>query len=112
MWSTYVGKTLQVLGEKIKQHIPEKVLVNSRGKAVYAAADSTITKHLQDSSDCLHIQVRLSFTILAGARHSQHLEVLEALFIESKSLELSHQKKYVHVLTLIRSCPVLIGVLL
>ena len=88
--STYVGKTVQHLGERIKQHIPDipdRLFVNLRGKlTVKATSDSAITCHLQDSEDSRHLDRRKDFKIIARARHSQHLDVLEALRI----LEINH----------------------
>ena len=97
----YVGKTTQHLGERIKQHIPDRLFVNLRGKpAVATAGDSAITRHLRESEDCLHLDRRNSFKIIAKARHSQHLDVLEALYIRNRSPELCQQKSFVHHLKL------------
>ena len=42
----------EVISERIKQHIPDKLFVNLRGKAAASTADSAITKHLKEHSDC------------------------------------------------------------
>ena len=97
----YVGKTTQVLGERIKQHIPDRLFVNLRGRPDAASSDSAITKHLIEHRECADKNVRTNFTVLAKARHSQHLDVLEALYIKSRSPELCHQKKTLHVLSLL-----------
>ena len=75
----YVGKTVQHPGERNKQHIPDRLFVNLRGKlTVKATSNSAITCHLQESEDCRHLERRKDFKIIARARHSQHLDVLEA----------------------------------
>ena len=98
---TYVGKTTQQLGERIKQHVPDKLFVNLRGKTAVTASDSAITRHLKENIECADIGLRQQFEILARARHSQHLDVLEALYIRSKSPDLCHQKKFIQVLKLV-----------
>ena len=99
---TYVGKTVQHLGERIKQHIPDRLFVNLRGGlTVKATSDSAITCHLQESEDCRHLDRRKDFKIIARARHSQHLDVLEALHIRNKSPELCQQKRFVRHLNLV-----------
>ena len=97
---TYVGKTTQQLGERIK-HVPDKLFVNLRGKTAVTASDSAITRHLKENLECADIGLCQQFQILAGARHSQHLDVLEALYIRSKSPDLCHQKKFIQVLKLV-----------
>ena len=83
---TYVGKTSQILGERIRQHIPERLFVNLHGKpAVRASSDSAITKHLIANADCINENIRWNFSILARAQHWQHLDVLEAIYIKSPS---------------------------
>ena len=81
---TYVGKTVQNLSERIKQHIPPKLLlpgVDLRRKS----ADSAITRHLKENSACLD-KLRKDaaaerFSVLCQARSRSALDVLEALFL-------------------------------
>ena len=99
---TYVGKTTQLLSERIKQHIPDRLFVNLRGKPVKTSSDSAITKHLCESVECTQSEdIRRSFKILAKARHSKHLDVLEALYIRKKSPDLCQQKKQIRVVQLV-----------
>ena len=100
---TYVGKTSQLLGERVKQHVPDRLFLNLRGRALKVSpGDSAITKHLSEADECVDsiVSCRSRFTILARARNSQHLDVLEALFIRSKSPVLCQQKKSVSMLKL------------
>ena len=98
---TYVGKTSQILGERIRQPNPKRLFVNVCGKpAVRVSSDSTITKHLIANADCVKENIRRNFSILARARHSQHLDVLEAIYIKSRSPELCQQKNLVRTLKL------------
>ena len=99
---TYVGKMVQHLGERIKQHIPDRLFVTLRGKlTVKATSDSTITCHLQEREDSRHLDRRKDFKIIIRVRHSQHLDVLEALHIRNKSPELCQQKRFVRHLNLV-----------
>ena len=101
---TYVGKTIQLLGERIKQHIPDRLFMSLRQKSlVKSSSDSAITKHLADQSECVYgkAEMRTRFRVLASARHSQHLDVLEALFIRSRCPELCLQKNNLRKLKLV-----------
>ena len=100
---TYVGKTVQNLSERIKQHIPPKLLLpgaDLRRKS----ADSGITRHLKDNSACLEKLRKETvvdrFSVLYQARNRIALDVLEALFIHRLAPELCSQKEHVRVLTL------------
>ena len=96
----YVGKTTQCLSERIKQHIPAKILTDppvlKKNKA-----DSAITRHLKESTACLQPDVTKKFKILAQARHQRHLDVLEAIFIKNKKPTLCNQKEHVRALSLL-----------
>ena len=68
-------------------------------------SDSGITRHLKTSPDCLmtiRANPKCHFSILAHARHSSHLAVLEALFIGALKPELCAQKDFVRSLVLFR----------
>ena len=97
---TYVGKTTQCLAERIKQHIPDKLL-KITPEMRKKASDSAITKHLKDSRECLNPAIRCQFKVLIKARHQQQLDVLEAIFIRAKSPALCQQKDHVRNLSLI-----------
>ena len=95
----YIGKTTQCLSERIKQHVPDKLLASSPSLR-RTAADSAITRHLKDNPDCISAGLRQNFSIVARARHQTHLNVLEALYISKFSPVLCCQKDHVRVLSL------------
>ena len=95
---TYVGKTSQIFQDRIKQHVPEKLLNLVPGaKAKTAISDSAITKHLMTSNDCIPTDPVERLELLTRARNKSHLDVLEALFIKSLTPELCAQKEFVRV---------------
>ena len=96
---TYVGRTIQRLSERIKQHIPDTLLLESPDLAK-SRSDSALTRHLKDSSSCISKDMRNRFKILASARSEPHLHVLEALFISRLSPSLCCQKDFVRSLSL------------
>ena len=99
---TYVGRTSQRLGDRMKQHIPDKVLRTPAPRnAKPSSADSGITKHLKQSNSCIDPSLRENFFIIAKGRNQVHLEVLEALFIRRKKPDLCCQKEYTFALALI-----------
>ena len=51
-----------------------------------------------DYPDCLAVERRENFTILAQARHKAHLDVLEALYIKKLSPGLCLQKEFIQAL--------------
>ena len=89
----YVGKTIQVFSERIKQHVSNKLV---EAKTVAArkieANDSAVTKHLKESPDCLRSDPKSRFQVLAQARNKAHLDVLEAVYIRHLEPELCQQK--------------------
>ena len=78
----YVGKTTQVLSERIKQHVPHK-----RVGKTELQNDSAITKHLrQNVATCTRDDdqtITKQFQVLTQARSRSHLDVLEAIYILS-----------------------------
>lgn len=97
---TYVGKTTQCLAERMKQHLPEK-LFGSPPELRKTKADSAITRHVKDSTKCRSQQLLSNFKVIARARHQQHLDVLEALHIRSRSPKLCQQKDHVTTVKLV-----------
>ena len=98
----YVGKTSQVLAERIKQHIPNKVMEKNQAKHIKTEkTDSAITKHLKESTNCIPTDPQARFQTLAKARNKQHLDILEALFIRKLSPSLCKQKEFIGPLHLI-----------
>ena len=75
----YIGKTVQILSERIKQPMPSKL--NAR----VSANDSTVTKHLKERLVCIPENPASLFEILASARNRSLLDLLEAIFIRSFS---------------------------
>ena len=97
---TYVGKTSQTFHERIKQHVPEKLLNLAPGtKAKTATSDSAITKHLMTSKDRIPTDPVERFELLTRVRNKSHLDILEALFIRNLTPELCTQE-FVKVLKL------------
>ena len=91
----YIGKTVQILSERIKQHVPSKL--NAR----VGANDSAVTKHLKERPLCIPENPASRFKILARARNRSHLDLLEAIFIRSFSPSLCQQKAHVRTLHLL-----------
>ena len=92
---TYVGKTTQRLSERIKQHIPPNIETRKSNQA-----DSAILAHIRNKPACVPTNVQERFRILARARSSYHLDILEAMYIRSLEPSLCAQKEFVKSLTL------------
>ena len=105
----YVGRTSQRLQDRINQHIPRcirsdkrptKNLPNQECKitgtpSVYC--DSAIGQHLLENKECAKHFNDAQFSILATARSSFHLSVLEATYINSLQPILCRQKNsFIH----------------
>ena len=98
---TYVGRTSQVLRERIKQHVPEELFRAKRYPGTAKRSDSAVTKHLRENPQCVREDLRTSsFLILAQARNQLHLSTLEALHIQRLAPKLCNQKEHVHALSL------------
>ena len=93
-----VGKTSQCLEQRIKQHVPVK-LMQPTTDVRQAKSDSAITRHLKDSVECINPDLTTQFKIIARARHQCH--VLEAIYIRAKSPVLCSQKEHVCHLSLV-----------
>ena len=94
-----VGKTIQVLAERIKQHVPKK-LINQTKAMKIDRCDSVITKHLKENPSCIPEQPAERFKILTQARTQMHLDMLEAIFIKSLTPGLCQQKDFTRTLHL------------
>ena len=92
---TYVGKTTQRLSERIKQHIPPNIATRKSNQA-----DSAILAHIRNKPACVPTNAQERFRILARARSSYHLDILEAMYIRSLEPSLCAQKEFVKSLTL------------
>ena len=97
----YIGKTTQVLSERIKQHVPSKLSANVVSTPLrIAASDSAITKHLKEYPACIPESPAACFEVLHVARSKSHLDLLEAIFIRSLSPSLCQQKAHTKTLHL------------
>ena len=92
---TYVGNTTQRLSERIKQHIPPNIATRKSKQA-----DSAILAHIRNKPACVPTNAQERFRILARARSSYHLDILEAMYIRSLEPSLCAQKEFVKSLTL------------
>ena len=92
---TYVGKTTQRLSERTKQHIPPNIATRKSNQA-----DSAILAHIRNKPACVPTNAQERFRILARARSSYHLDILEAMYIRSLEPSLCAQKEFVKSLTL------------
>ena len=97
---TYVGKTSQKFTERMKQHVPDKLI---DGDPTHTKSESAITRHLKDSAECVpndRADAESRFSIVSSARSKCHLHVLEAVYIRSLAPPLCVQKEFVRVLQL------------
>ena len=89
----YVGKTTQLLIERIKEHVPNKLLT---GKDVKEEKKySGIAKHVKANTDSLpatEAQLVNRFCVLAQARNQGHLDILEAVFMRKLAPALCQQR--------------------
>ena len=87
----YIGKTTQVLSERIRQHVPRKPV----GKTELQS-DSAITKHRrQNVATCMRYDdqtITKRFQVLTQARRRSHLDLPEAIYIRSIAPDLCQQK--------------------
>ena len=114
--SRYIGKTIQRLEARIKQHIPAYVLEPSKKakkttkkqkkkendqkdeeeeEEEHKAPDSAIGEHLVANVGCLNVYDRKQFTVLTVARTQSRLDTLEALLIKKFKPDLCKQKQFV-----------------
>ena len=98
----YIGKTTQLLGERIKQHIPSKIIDREADKKMKVEKnDSAVTKHLKENAECVPLcKPESRFKILAEARSNSHLDVLETIFIKKLLPVLCAQKEFTRQLQL------------
>ena len=111
--SRYVGRTSQRLQDRINQHIrrcirsdkrPTKILPNRECKIISnptVYSDSGIGQHLLENEEFAKHYNHAPFSILATARSSFHLSVLEATYINSLQPILCRQKEFVYSLQIL-----------
>ena len=97
----YVGKTTQRFSERIKQHVPSRILKSPPDRRK-GKSDSAITDHLKSNIKCIGDFESMNgrFRSLAQARNRPHLDILEALYIAKMSPSLCRQKEHVRALSL------------
>ena len=112
--SRYVGRTSQRLQDRIKQHVPQwlkQQLTRPRRSQPHRPCkrtdtkpdcDSAIGQHLLDNDRCALNYDDKRFSILAAARSSFHLNLLEATYIKTRRPVLCRQKEFVYTLKLFR----------
>ena len=108
----YVGRTSQRLQGRIKQHVPQwlrQQLIRPRRSQPHRLCkrndtkpDSAIRQHLLDNGQCALNYDDKRFSILAAARSSFHLNLLEAAYIKTWRPVLCRQKEFVYTLKLFR----------
>ena len=110
--SQYVGRTSQRLQDRIKQHVPQwlrQQLTRPRRSQPHRSCkqtntkpdcDSAIGQHLLDNDRCALNYDDKRFSILATARSSFHLNLLEATYIKTRRPVLCRQKELVYTLKL------------
>ena len=100
--SDYVGKTTQILGKRIGQHVPPIFRsTSSRKYKLPKTHSSAIGQHLIDNAECAAQYHDGRFSILARGRSNYHLSVLEAIYIRLRNPILCRQKKFVLSLKLL-----------
>ena len=122
--SRYVRRISQRLQDRIKQHVPKwlqqqaKRLIRSQPgrscklKRYNLDCDSAIRQYLLDNKQCAANNNEKRFKILAEARNSFHLCLLEATFIKSRHPVLCKQKEFVYTLKLLKQPKLLVTVFL
>ena len=104
----HVGRTSQRLQDRIKQHVPQWLrqqlirLRRSQPHRLCKRNDSAFGQHLLENEQCA-LNYDKRFSILATARSSFHLNILEAAYIKIQRPVLYRQKELVYTLKLFRS---------
>ena len=110
--SRYVGRTSQRLQDCIKQHVPQwlrQQLTRPRRSQPHRSCkrtdtkpdcDSAIGQHLLDNDRCALNYDDKRFSILAAARSSFHLNLLDATYIKTRRPVLCRQRVCLHSQTL------------
>ena len=112
--SRYVGRTSQRLQNHIKQHVPQWLRLqlthpcrsqphrSCKRTDTKPVCDSAIGQDLLDNDQCALNYDNKRFSILAAARSSFHLNLLEAAYIKTRRPVLCRQKEFVYTLKLFR----------
>ena len=111
--SVYVGRTTRQFQKRIEEHVPRQLLVYLTGKSDVTTVRkkrawtrkggakcpnnlTAVGQHLKDHPDCARSFNLSQFSVLARARSEFHLNVLEAIFIQSLDPILCRQKEFVY----------------
>ena len=112
--SRYEGRTSQRLQNRIRQHVPQWLrlqLTRPRRSQPHRSCkrndtkldcDSAIDQHLLENDQCALNYDNKRFSILAAARSSFHLNLLEVAYIKIRRPVLCRQKEFVYTLKLFR----------
>ena len=87
----YVGKTTQVLSERIRQNVPRKPV----GKTELQSDSAIAKRQRQNAATCIRDDdqtITKRFQVLTQARSRSHLDVPEAIYIRSIAPDLCQQK--------------------
>ena len=111
----YVGRTAQRLMDRIKQHVPKHLIEpeasdapkKRRGRPPKKREpgegySSAIACHFSANKECARAYSEQTFSVLAYARNTEHLGVLEAMYIHALDPVLCRQKQFVTSLTLFK----------
>ena len=96
--SVYVGQTQQQLRQRVHRHVPRKFMKRTGEPQLTTA----IGQHLDENDACRRNYDDNRFTILTKARTPHHLNVLEAIFIQTLKPILCVQKLGVYNTILFR----------
>ena len=112
--SRYVGRTSQRLQDRIKQHVPkwirQRVATSQRSQPERSCkrqrtmpeCDSAIGQHLLQNEQCAANYSDKKFKILATARNSFQLSLLEVAYIKTTRPVLCRQKEFVYTLKIFK----------
>ena len=112
--SPYVGRTAKRLQDRIKQHVLQwlrQQLTRPNRSQPYRLrkqndtkldCDSAIGQHLLENDQCAFNYDNKRFSILATARSSFHLNLLDAAYIKTQRPVICRQKEFVYTLKLFR----------
>ena len=112
--SRYVERTSQRLQDRIKQHVPQwlrQQLTRPRRSQPHKSCkrndikpdcDSAIGQHLLKNDQCALNYDDKRFSILATARSSFHLNLLETAYIKTQRPALCREKEFVFAFKLFR----------
>ena len=113
-YSWHEGRTSQRLQDRIKQHVPKwlrQQLTGPRRSQTHRSykrkdtkpdCGSAIGQHLLENDQCALNYDNKRFSILATARSSFHLNIVEAAYIKIQCSALCRQKEFVCALKLFR----------